>query len=485
MNSKTFFPKYLHVLILFLSAVVFSMALGMSMIDDGLRHIAFSANSDIMKSWADVYPSSLFTEYDPWYLWHVFLEYLLKIISYDFIHIFINIFTIFTLMYLVYEFINREVNYNFASLTYIIVFSITLITSYRYTIIRPDALSGLFIMLALLLKNRFLPIFILTIIYGPFYYLFFLYTGSLGLVAMVQKKWKSFFGLFTASLIVGIYFLIQDSQGYLYTVINILTDQSLRMGLEVGEGKPLFSILKNLNYFVLLILFLGGSASIIYWKYEYFKSNSLATFLLITSILWINQYRYYHLFMPLIYIYMFSVLVNIDKKKFLKIIRKYFVIIKRYSSYAKNVKLFYIIAIPYSIVMFAFVFNTHSTKEHVEEGKFFKGDYFSNKIVLQNYMNTDKYKAVYHNPTVKFVPSCSVGWFDNSDPKMKDIYIRMQKEEGISEEELYSLIKYVKADIYIHYFNNKKQVLNFDKLKNFGIIPNVIYHNRIIFEIKK
>ncbi len=66
-------------------------------------------------------------------------------------------------------------------------------------------------------------------------------------------------------------------------------------------------------------------------------------------------------------------------------------------------------------------------------------------------MTTDIYKAFYFNPTVKIVPSCSIGWFDDKDKSMKDIYIRMQKDEGISEEELRKLIDYINADIYIHY----------------------------------
>ena len=485
MKTKFFFPTYIHIIILLVSAVIFAIALDIRMIDDGLRHIAFAANKDVMISWAEVFPHSLFTEYDPWLLWHKFLELLLEFVPYDSVHIVVNSLALFALMVLIHNYIIKEVNYDFSSLIYIIVFVITLQVSYRYTIMRPDLLSGLFIMMALLLKNRFIPIFILTIFYGPFYYLFFMYTGSLGLVYMVQKKWRSFLGLFIASLIVGIYFLIQDGQEYINVVINILTDQKLRMGLQVGEGKPIFKILTDVNYYILLLLFLGGAASIIYWKYSYFKSNAMATFLLITSILWVNQYRYYQLFLPIITIYLFSVFVNMDKKLFIKLIRKYFILTKRNFSYAKKRYIFYVIAIPYSIAMFAFVFKTYSANEVVQETQFFKNEKYKNKTIMFNAMISDKYKALYYNPTIRFVPSCSIGWFDDSNAAMKDIYVRMQKEAGISEEELSSLIKYVNADFYIHYFTSKKQILNFDKLKKLGIIPEEIYHNRIIFKIKK
>mgnify|MGYP007022652727 CR=1 FL=1 len=301
----------------------------------------------------------------------------------------------------------------------------------------------------------------------------------------MQKKWRSFYGIFVASLIVGIYFLLQDGQEYINLITNILTDQKLRMGLEVGEGKPLFSILKDINYAVSSFVFLGGAAIIIYWKYSYFKSNAVASFLLITSILWVNQYRYYQMFLPLITVYSFSILVNIDRKLCIKLIRKYFILIKRNFSHAKKRRLFYMIAIPYCIAVIGYVFHTYSNNKFIEEAQFFKNEKYNNKTILLNAMDTDKYKALYYNHTIHFIPSCSIGWFDDSNAAMKDIYIRMQKKSGISEKELFSLIKYVNADLYIHYTRNSEQILNFDKLRKFGIIPEEIYHNRIIFKINK
>ncbi len=485
MTNKIIFPLYIHLLIYAIASFLFAYSLGISMPDDGLRHISFAENQNIMKSWGDVFPHSLFSNYDPWYAWHFALQSLLKIVFYDDIHILINTFSLFALMLLIDKYIRDEINYNFYSLIYIVVFSIVFITSYRYLMVRPDLLSGLFIMTALLLRNKFLPIFIITIIYAPFYYLFFIYTSSIGLVYMIQKKWKLFFGVFTGSLTIGIFFLLQDYQGYVDTVIYILNDQTLRMGLGVGEGKPIFSILSNLNYYILLPVFLGGSSLLIYWKYKYFSINPLGTFLVVTSILWFNQHRYFHLFLPFILVYIMAFIMNSDKKLFMFYIRKYSILIKRNFNHSKKVPLFYLIAIPYSIVAFSFVYNTKSSNKVIEEAIFFKNKSFNNKTVLMNNLHLDIYKALYHNPTIKFIPSCSIGWFDNSDVEIKDIYIRMQKDDGISEEELYQLIKYINADIYIHYLKNTKQELNFQKLEQFGIIADKIYHNRIIFKIKK
>lgn len=485
MKTKLIFPLYIDYFIYIISAVLFAYYLDVSMNDDGLRHISFAANSDIMKNWGEVFPNSLFGTYDPWFLWHKLLSFILNFAPYSYVHIVVNGFSFFALMLLLHEYLKRYVDYDLGSLIYIIVFTIIFATSYRYTMVRPDLLSGLFVFTVLLLNNRFLGTFLLTIIYGPFYYLFFLYTGSVGLVFMVQKKWKAFWGTFTGSVLVLLYFLLQDFQGYTSTVINILTDQNLRMGLEVSEGKAIFSIFSNLNYFILLPSFLAVSISLIYYKYEYFSKNTLALFLLITSILWINQYRYFHLFFPFITLYLLSAALNCNKKTLFYDLRKYLVILKRYFSFARNKKLFYLVSIPYAVVMFAIKFDGASKTEELQKGLFFKDRFYSNKIVLINKLDNDIYKGLYYNPTIKFIPSCSIGWFDDKDKGMKDIYIRMMKEKGISEMELAKLIKYTNADIYIHHLRNEKQELDFEKLRQLGIIPYKIYQNFIIFNISK
>ena len=158
---------------------------------------------------------------------------------------------------------------------------------------------------------------------------------------------------------------------------------------------------------------------------------------------------------------------------------------KRYVNFSKKIPIFYLIAIPYGIFAFAFVFNGKSANNELEKGKFFQNSKFDNKIILLNNLHLDMYKALYYNPTIHFVPSCGVGWFETSDDTIKDIYIRMQKKQGISEKELYKLIKYVNADFYIHYLRNEEQSLDLKKLEKLGIVAKLIYKNRIIFRVKK
>ena len=485
MTKESFFNLYTHYLIYFLCAIYFSLSIDISMPDDGLRHISFAQNIDIMKSWGDVFPYSLFSNYDPWFGWHNFLSFFLNFISVDLIHIFINIMSLFLLMVFLDQLIKIQVRYKLDSFVYIIVFIIVILTSYRYVMIRPDLLSGLFVMAALLLRNKFIYMFLLTILYGPFYYLFFLYTGSLGLVFLIQQKWKNFFAILFASIIILGFFLIHDMKGYLETIYFILNDQTLRMGLAVKEGQPIFEVLSYLDYYILLPVFLGISFFVIYKNYEYFKNNALASFLLITSILWINQYRYFHLFMPIIFVYAFSLIMNINKKHFFYILRKYQLGLKKYFSYSKNKKLFYIIAIPYSIVMLGYIYSFQSVNNKVEKGKVFQNKIYDNKIILSNKMDAEMFSALYYNPKIKTIPSCSIGWFNHENKDMKKLYIKMNGPYGLNEEELSSLIENVNADFYFHYTKTSTKNLNISKLEKLGIIAKTILKDKIVFEIRK
>jgi hypothetical protein len=64
---------------------------------------------------------------------------------------------------------------------------------------------------------------------------------------------------------------------------------------------------------------------------------------------------------------------------------------------------------------------------------------------------------------------------------MKDIYIRMQEDDGVSEEELSSLLDFVKADYYMHHTTHPNQILDMKKLSDLGITPKYIINDRILF----
>ncbi len=470
----------------FISALLFSYFAGFSMLDDGLRHIAFSAYPDIMKSWGDVFPHSLFMkEYDPWHVWHSIISLYLELFSYANVHIAINASSLFLMMVLIDLLLRRYSKVHFGTLSIILVLSIVLLSSDRYINVRPDLLSGLYLMAALLFTKRWILLFLLTLLYAPSYYLFFLYTGSMGLVYLVLKEHKAFSAVFIASCIgLGIH-LYLDGEPFVQTVIYILGDQGLRSGLEVGEGVPLFTFLKIFNYYV-LVLILGTIISALVYKFHsYFKQQPLALLLLITSILWLTQVRYFSLLFPLILLYFMleikPLLKNFLSRHLLYYIFKMGHILKR----AAKQPLFYLLAIPYAAFMLGYSMHDEGSKKAMENKVYFANEKFNNKRILLSAMTNDIYYALYQNPSLEFVPSCAIGWFESGNPRMKDIYIRMMREEGIQEDELKELLDYVGADYYIHAFNARRQVLSFQEILKIGLEPVLIIDSKIIFKYKQ
>ncbi len=390
LTPKTFifYQKYF---IYFAAAFISAYIAGITMLDDGLRHIAFAAYPEIMKSWADVFPHSLFmSDYDPWHIWHSIIYFYLQFVPYDSVHIAINTTSLFFMMVLIDTLLNKysQLKISFG-LSILIVLFIVFTTSNRYINVRPDLLSGLYLMAALSLTRHWLFLFLLTLFYVPSYYLFFLYTGSMGLVYLVLKEHKAFFAVFIASCIGLFIHLYIDGSAFVQTVLYLLNDQSLRSGLEVGEGVPLFNFLKIFDYKILVLILAIVISTLIYKNYNYFKQQPLALLLIITSILWITQIRYFVLLSPLIMLYFIIEIKPIVQTIFSQKVLYYIFKLSYILNEANKKPLFYIIAISFTILMSGFAMQNNNLKTALETKKYFKSDVFNNKRILFNPMAVD------------------------------------------------------------------------------------------------
>lgn len=485
MQTVKLFSLTQKLFIYLISALLFAYFAGFTMSDDGMRHIAFAAHGDVMKSWGDVFPHSLFVKtYDPWHVWHSILSLYLKFISYEHVHIAVNATVLFLFMILIDCLLERYSKIRLGTLGIIVVLSIVSLSIDRYSNMRPDLLSGLYVMAALLLPQRRILLFLLTLLYAPSYYLFFLYTGSIGLLFLVLKNYGSLLAVFLASLL-GLYIhLYLDGTNFLQTIFYVLTDQSLRSGLNVGEGAPLFNFLSSVNLYVLVLIIGSLTIFLVFKWYHYFQKQPLALFLLLTSVLWLAQIRYFALFLPLMILYIFMEIKNIVRATLSRSILYYMYRGWHIIRLARNYPAFYLLVIPYTAFMLAYSMQTNGKAlvEKLEIKRYFMSEKFNNKRILCSSMTTDIYFGLYLNPTIHFIPSCGIGWFEDSNSSMKDIYIRMMKKDGINETELKSLLDYVKADYYIHTFRSENQVLTFEKLKNIGLEPILIIDNNIVFK---
>ena len=485
-NYKHFYNSYLFKITIYLIAAFFyTYFAGLSLPDDGLRHIAFAAHPDIMKSWGDVFPHSLFfKEYDPWFVWHKIIAFYLLFIPYESVHLAINFTVIFTLMLLLDKLFLKYSTLKNSPIVLFIILTVVLLGSFRYINVRPDLLSGIFLITALLLNRYTLLLFIFTILYSTSYYLFFLYTGSLGLMYLVLKEYKPLVALFLGSLIgLGLH-LYFAGKYYIDTIVYLLTDQSLREGLQVGEGLALFSILGHINYFILVLFSLVLSFIIIFKYYSYFKKQPIALLLLLMSPLWLAQERYFTILKPIFFIYFFIEFKHIFslllKRQILYYLYNFLHIIKNF----QYKSIFLIPALLYTTIMFGYMMREYDLKSTLQSKYFYKNPIFNNQTILLNNFTIDIYYALYLNPTLKFIPSCSIGWF-KGNKEMKELYIKMMKNEGLNEQELSQLLKFVNVKYYFHFLSASKQILSFIELQKLHIEAKLILDNKIIFERKE
>ena len=482
-NQKGIFTSiYFKITLYLFSAFIYAHFSGLSLPDDGLRHIAFAAHSDVMHSWGEVFPHSLFfTNYDPWFVWHAIIKAYLIFFPYESVHIAINTTVLFFMMILLDRLFVKYSSLKESPLVIFIILSIVLITSFRYISVRPDLLSGLFLFSVLLLHRYTLLIFILTVLYSSSYYLFFLYTGSLGIVYILLKEYKTLAALFFGSLIGLAFQAYMGGEDFFKTILYLLQDQSLREGLDVREGLPLIDILKKINYYLLVLIAWSISAIIIYTNYNYFKRKHIPLLLLVMSPLWLAQIRYFLLLEPLFFLYLFLEMKTLLHLFFSRTILYYLYTFFHLIKSIQYKTIFILPALFYSSFMFGYMMNKNDYSTILKDKEFYLNKKFDNTTILINRLTLDIYYALYLNPSIKFIPSCSVGWFEKNK-KMKDIYVRMMKKEGITEEELKKLLTFVDADYYMHFFENKKQILSFEKLKKLDIESSLILDNRILFK---
>lgn len=480
MTDSIWFKLLAHLLF----AATYAFAVNYGMYDDGFRHIAFAAHKQIMQSWGSVYPFSLFGPYDPWFAWHAIIDFFLLFVPYESVHIAINGVVIFFVSIWVDIAIRRFVKTDLGVFGIMIAFCVAYL-SYRYVNTRPDNLSGLFVMYALLLGDFFWAHMLLSALYSPTYYLFFFYTALVAVVCLITGKKKAFLGVATGSVIGIAAHWLFGGEEFLKTVLYLLTDQKLREGLSVGELNPLFAFLDGMNYTVISLFLLIGALffGIRYRQKEFF--NEIYLFLALSSFMWLLAMRYFALFYPLFFV---SIIIFLSDESQRGSVMNYAKNCARFisSSFGEVKNSFAFAVAALLLIGFGLGFSARddSSKKLLDGYGYFKSEEFNNKTVLLNAMNISQYYALYQNPSIHFIPSCSIGWFDG-DAKMRALYIKMQKESGITTDELVELIRYTKADYYFHVFRNFNQTLNIAVLEKNGIKPIVVKTDFLIFKVQK
>lgn len=429
---------YLRMIIYFMTATFFAVGLGLNFTDDGLRHLAFANSGNIMQSWGNVYPMSLFGtvgNYDPWSFWDSFLSFIISISSFEHAHIVVNLISLFILMTLMDLIFSIELRRYKNSILLMTVILMTFVSA-RYVNLRPDLLSGFFVMSIYIITNlknkklKTLLYFVASILYTPMYYLFFVYTLAMAMFMFMIRDYKSMLVFVVSTLFGFLYYYYSFGVESLEIIKYVLHDEQLRDGLNVAEGVPLFSVLQLLDMRIIISIYLLTMLIIKFFKQELLVKNKLFSLVLTLSLLWVGQMRYEELFQPLIYILIITSLLNLQKnnlKKACNVAIDYYTRFhKEFSKSNKNVSFIVIFSI-----FLAFEFGVNANMHRAPQNeksesiiKYLKSKDFNNKTILFNSLSDINYYSIYANPSVKVIPSCSIGWV-NGSKRIKELYKKL------------------------------------------------------------
>ena len=491
-NNKFIECSLLYFIFLFFGVFI-SKSFGITMPDDGWRHLAMAIYPDDVQSWGRIYPHSLYQEFDPWFMWHNLLRFIHNFVEIENINIVVNS--------IIYSFLSFWYYLAFTRFTRIdksfaILLSIGLpLLNTRYYFLRPDILSGLFILYFLILRNKIL-LTIISLMYAPFYYVFWFYFAYLSYVHLILKEYKKIIILIVATIIGFNFYLSYDLDGYMQMTQNVLNNDVLLQAHSVGESKPFIiplSIKNDLGSSVTL-LFLILFSLLLYFVFK--PKDTLIKYIFLLIPLFLIQYRFLNNLQPLIYVFFIHIFYTsykiIQEKNltfFINLIktfiedRTYFTKIPK-----KGIKVLLFI-----LILFYFLLQySDNNKQYKKLEKnllkmtFLKDDEFKNKKILFSSMTSSTYMATFLNPSASYIPSCSLGWV-TYDKNNKEIYFDLlTNNDKISMKDFLIFIKFNSPDyLIIDTSHNTNLVFSKLEIEKEGYYFYKIINSKLIFRKKQ
>lgn len=465
---------YIYFLFFIVSSFV-AKSFGYTMIDDGWRHIAMAMNQDIMISWENVYLHSLYGSFDPWFVWHNILYFIAQFSGQYNVHIVVNTFVYFALSLWFYNVFKKYSDIP-QLLSVILSMGLPLLFS-RYFIVRPDLLSGLFV-LYLVLISRKTVILIVSIIYAPLYYVFWFYFGYLIGVFIVLKEYKKILIFFIAFVVGIIFYCNVDCEGFMHITQLVLNNDSLLEGHFVTESQPYFIPMYIKNYLgsTVLLAILFMISVLLYLRFKP-KTLLIKYFIFLLPLIFL-QYRFFNLFAPLILsimiIYGYRVYVYIQLNGLIKTKNIIEVFLKE-NTYVYNLNKFSvnILAMITIIVLLGINFiekkkNYNVLENHLNSLDFLNDQPYKNKNILITKMDINIYLALYQNPTAKYLPSFSLGWVDYKDDDRK-IYFNIANGKMYDDEvRFFDFLASNNIDYILIPTKNNQYILTSQTLEKYG-----------------
>ena len=491
-----FFYEFLIFITFLLVSFLIVQSFGYTMLDDGWRHLAMALYPNEIQSWGDIYLKSLFSDYDPWFTWHLFLRFIGEIFGDNNIVLITNTIIYFLLSlwyYLVFQkflTINKPLS--------ILLSCLLPLLSTRYLFLRPDAFSGLFVLYSIFFSSWFF-VFVISIFYAYIYYVYWFFMGFIGYVKLMTKEYKAMFAIGVATLIGTIFYLYNDLDGFVHITKLILSNDSLRENYQVGEGKPYILPLSLVNTYgsSLILGFLMLISILIFFVFK--PQNKILQYIVLLFPLMIIQVRFFIILQPLIIVFsiylVYQSYVKIINTSFLLFVEDITIKIKTFINERTlfgnlNPRIYKLIIALVIVVYFLNIYYTKQglytevVQEKLDNISFINSDEFNNKNIFLTSWDTDKYMMVYKNPTSKYFPSCALGWVD-LDKDYKDDYFKLlMNTTALTPEEFFELVIEHDADYIMIPPSGTNTSINFDtsSLSQYGYIFYKIINGYVIFK---
>jgi hypothetical protein len=489
-NKYSFLKESVVWFILFSFSIIIVKSLGFTMIDDGWRHWAMASMPNEVVSWERVFHNSLFTNYDPWFMWHKLLSVCGELFGDKNIYWIINSISYFTLSLWYYLILTKLSNIN---KLFIIFLSIFLpILSIRYLNLRPETLSGFFVLYTILFSSN-IAIFIVSILYAPFYYVYWFFMGYVGYIKLITKEYKAMF-IIGISLLLGTAFhLYYDAQGFIYILKLVLANDQLRGAFSVGESYPMLIPLEVINKFgsSFVLIFLILFSLLIYAVFK--PQDKLLKYIILFLPLMLIQKRFFYILEPIllawIVTFTYKLYFDILNGHWNEIILKLKTFFYERTLFGKiGTKTYHVIII--FLISLTFLISYSSNKKvskyvekELEYMNFIENNEFKGtKIFLPN-MSYDMQMMLYKNPSASYFPSCALGWV-NFDEEFREKNLNLLMSKDISTEDFFKILKMTDSDFLIITPNaqNKNINVNTDNLSENGYIFYKIINGYVIFK---
>ncbi len=490
MKLKNDFLESILTYSLFLCFSIFIIkSFGITMPDDGWRHLSMAINQEEIKTWGRLYDHSLYSDYDPWFMWHNLLRFIHNFVDISNIHLVVNsiIYSLLSLWYYLAFLKFTKINKIFIL---ILAFCLPML-NIRYFFLRPDVLSGLFILYFLIIKNKFLLLFI-SFLYAPFYYIFWFFITYFGYVCLFLKEYKKFIILTLAMIFGFIFYLSYDYEGYLQIMQHVLNNDALTQNQTVKESKTFIvpmeikNLLGSSNLLILLVLF----SLLIYYVFK--PKNILFKYIILILPLCLVQLRFLILLEPLIFIFIINTIYKsyktIEGNDISYFVNKIKIFILQRTYFSSIPKKAYNILFSILIIIF-FIFEFNQKKESYKnienmliELSFLKENEYKNKKILFTTMSTTTYMATFLNPSGTYIPSCSLGWVTYPDKTKKTYFDLLTNNKSIDMQGFYAFLKFNQPD-YLIINTSKTSNLKFshEDMKKNGLIFYKIINSKLVF----